>query len=172
MSLASLGFEKNAVTTLSFNIDTDYESYRDHNNDWKKRIKGYKFTHSMKLEFPSDNALLGEVLYALAQCRAQPEFRILYTVKDVESSKNLLLAKAVEDSKGKAEVLAKAAGVELGKVLAIDYSWGEREISSEPVDRMLTAPTCLATGPASYDIDINPDDIDVTDTVTVVWEIQ
>ena len=30
---------------------------------------------------------------------------------------------------------------------------------------------CEMSAPAAYDIDIEADDIDVTDTVTVVWEI-
>jgi len=29
----------------------------------------------------------------------------------------------------------------------------------------------MAVGAGSYDMDIEPDDIDVSDTVTVVWEI-
>ena len=31
---------------------------------------------------------------------------------------------------------------------------------------------CAAVSTESYDIDIDPDDIDVSDTVTVVWSIE
>lgn len=37
-------------------------------------------------------------------------------------------------------------------------------------DECLTAP--IAAGDASYDMDIEPDDIEVSDTVTVIWEIE
>ena len=65
--------------------------------------------------------------------------------------------------------VAEAAGVMLGDIVKIDYSWGELEIVSRPVERCMMS---AANGTAdSYKMDIEPDDIDVTDTVTVVWEI-
>ena len=46
---------------------------------------------TMKLEFDSDNGLLGKILFALANAeKITPEFRISYTVKDPEASKNAL----------------------------------------------------------------------------------
>lgn len=164
-----LGFARTDLKTLRFSVDTEYENYRDENNVWKNRFLGYRFTHGMKLEFDADNERLGRVLYQLARTECHPEFRINYTVKDPEEAKNKLLAKAVADSGEKAKVLAEAAGVTLGAIVNIDYSWGELEIVSAPVERCMMS---AANGAAdSYKMDIEPDDIDVTDTVTVVWEI-
>ena len=164
-----LGFARTDLKTLRFSVDTEYENYRDENNVWKNRFLGYRFTHGMKLEFDADNERLGRVLYQLARTECHPEFRINYTIKDTEAAKNKLLAKAVADSKDKAKVRAEAAGVTLGDIVNIDYSWGELEIASAPVERcMMSAPNAAMD---SYKMDIEPDDIDVTDTVTVVWEI-
>lgn len=167
-----LGFARTDLKTLRFNVDTEYESYQGKNKEWKRRFVGYKFTHSLKIEFDADNKKLGEVLYALAHAPIQPEFRIHYTVKDVEAAKNLLLGKAMEDSKEKARVLTEAAGVKLGKVMNIDYSWGEISFVSEPMSRNMMLMEACCPSPAGYDIDIEPDDIDVADTVTVVWGIE
>ena len=45
----------------------------------------------------------------------------------------------------------------------------------EPMSKLLMAdeylPAPIAGDSASYDMDIEPDDIDVSDTVTIVWEI-
>lgn len=163
-----LGFQRTDLKTLSFNVDTEYERHR---NNWKQKFVGYKFVHTLKIEFDADNKRLGQVLYALAHCPIRPEFRINYTIKDTESAKNQLLAKAVADSKEKAKVLADAAGVRLGEIITIDYSWGEINFVSAPMKRgmALERNRCMEAG--SYEIDIEPDDIDVTDTVTVVWEI-
>jgi len=89
----------------------------------------------------------------------------------MEDAKNQLLAKAVEDSNTKAEILTKAAGVKLGKVININYSWGEINIYSEPL-RYDKAILCEESA-CNYDnsLDINPEDLDISDTVTVVWEI-
>ena len=55
----------------------------------------------------------------------------------------------------------------------IDYSWGEIDFVTKPLNemRLMECTECEMSAPAAYDIDIEADDIDVTDTVTVVWEI-
>lgn len=170
--LEGLGFAREEVKTLSFNVNTRYESYQAKDKSWKERFVGYEFLHMMKLEFDSDNKRLGKVLYALANAKKiTPEFRLSYTVKDKEASKNELLGKAVEDAKAKAVVLTKAAGVKLMQIQSIDYSWGEIDFEFSPMSDsgMFTRMQCKSDG--AYDMDIEPDDIDVSDNVTVVWEI-
>lgn len=173
--LASFGFERSDLKTLNFNVDTEYETYKEH-NAFKQRLVGYKFRHQLKVEFMSDNDRLGKILHALAHCSVKPEFKISYTVKDQEASKNELLGKAVADAKEKAAVLTQAAGVGLKEIQNIDYSWGEIDFEVRPMGRAMLAEDeadCLmAPLSAGYDLDIEPDDIEVSDTVTVVWEIQ
>lgn len=169
----NLGFDRSDLKTLYFNVDTEYESYQDKSKNWKQRFMGYKFTHRFKIDFPSDNEELGKILYAMAHCEVHPEFTISYTVKDIEVCKNQLLGQAVSDSKQKAEILASAAGTKLGLVTTIDYSWGEMEIISHPMNKMMEPCMMMEDCAAgSYDMDIEPDDIDVTDTVTVVWSLE
>lgn len=170
---ANLGFNKKDLKTIYFNVDTEYESYQAVDKSWKNRFKGYKYTHRMKIEFASDNRKLGQILYALSHCRVKPEFSIEYTVADKEKARNELLGKAVKDSMAKASVLAEASGVKIGDIQSIDYSWGEIDFVSRPLNEM-SLKCCEADicAPEAYDIDIEPDDIDMTDTVTVVWEIE
>ncbi len=168
----ALGFERKALKTLSFHVDTEYESYQAEDKAWKQRFVGYKFHHSMKIEFEADNELLGRVLYALANAPVSPEFKIVYTVKNSEAAKNRLLGKAIKDSREKAEVLTKAAGVILGEIVTIDYSWADAELVAVPMPRMLKASVAAETASDSYNINIEPDNISVTDTVTVIWEIK
>ena len=88
---------------------------------------------------------------------------------NIEKSKNDLLREAIKDAKEKAQILSEAAGVKLKSVVDINYSWGEIEIYSEPLS-LMDSQICAAPL-KSLDIDIDADDIDVNDTVTVVWEI-
>ena len=99
------------------------------------------------------------------------EFTIHYTISHPEDVKNELLKKAVADSRAKAEILAESAGVKLGEIERIDYSWGELQIVSQPVEGFMTK-SLLAKPDESYDIDIEADDIDVDDTVTIEWRIE
>jgi uncharacterized protein YggE len=166
--LIPFGFERTDLKTLRFNVEPIYESYKV-KDEYKRRFNGYKFTHVMKVEFDSDNKRLGKILYALANSTLHPEFSLSYTVKDPEAVKNELLGKAVRDAAAKAGVLSSAAGLKLGEIQSMDYSWGEIRFETEPVNRsmaMLAEADC-----GSYDPDIEPDDIEAQDTVTVIWEI-
>lgn len=169
--LVPFGFQRTDLKTLSFDINTEYESYKE-NDTYKRRFAGYKYSHTLKVEFESDNLRLGRILYALANCSLHPEFSLSYTVKDPEAVKNELLGKAVKDAMAKAGVLSSAAGVKLGDIQSVDYSWGEIDLEVRPMNRNLEMYDCKALEPtAVYDMDIEPDDIEVQDTVTVVWEI-
>ncbi len=171
--LTGFGFERPDLKTLNFSVDTEYESYKD-KGAYKQRFVGYKFRHLMKVEFLSDNGRLGKVLYPLANCPVRPEFRFSYTVSDPEAAKNELLGKAITDAKEKAVALTQAASVTLKEIQSIDYSWDQINFEVQPMNRMLMAEECCAPmmdGAGSYDMDIEPDNIEVSDTVTVLWEI-
>ena len=123
----------------------------------------------MKVEFPSDNERLGKILYGLSASPVSPEFRISYVVSDPEAKKNELLEKAVQDARTKAEVLTRAAGVTLKDIWSIDYSWGEVDFEVRPMNELPMLSKIDAE--ASFKMDIEPDDIDMSDTVTVTWEV-
>lgn len=171
--LSAFGFERTDLKTLYFVVDTEYESYKE-NDVYKRRFVGYKFKHTMKVEFENDNERLGKVLFALANCPLESEFKISYTVKDPQAAKNELLSKAVADAKEKADVLASAAGVTLKNIQSIDYSWGEIDFEVSPVSRaIIDEEDCpmILSNVEGYDLDIEPDDINASDTVTVIWKI-
>ena len=125
--LGGFGFDRSELKTLSFGVETEYEGYQE-DGIYKQRFAGYRYRHQLKLEFPSDNARLGRVLYALGTSPIQPELRLSYTLSDPEAAKNALLDRAVADARAKAEVLARAALVTLGTLRSIDYSWGELDV--------------------------------------------
>ena len=170
---SGFGFGREELKTLSFGVDPEFESYRE-KNEYRQRLIGYRYRHMMKIEFPSDNERLGRQLYALANSELCPEFNISYTVKDREAAKNALLAKAVTDAKEKAAVLTEAAGLTLKEIQSVDYSRGELVMEVRPMNMLRAAPKMAADecADASYSMDIEPDDINVSDTVTIVWEIE
>ena len=98
---------------------------------------------------------------------------LMKVLADPEKSKNELLAATVKDSQAKASVLTEEAGVNLGKIINIDYSWGEIDFVSRPLQEMsLRCCEPEECESASYDMDIEPDDIDISDTVTVIWGLE
>ena len=170
-AVEELGFHKSDLKTVSFDITDVHENYQDKQGRWKQKFVGYEYSHRMKLEFARDNERLGKVLYELANCKGKPQLELCFTVSDAEKVKNELIGKAVEDARIKAEVLTKAAGVALGEIQMIDYSWGEIQLVTPNIGSAYCK-SAMYDGPGSYDMDMEPDDISASETVTVVWEIQ
>ena len=166
-----LGFAKTDLKTLSFDIDTEYESYEESGN-YRQRFVGYKYEHELKLEFDSDNDRLGKIVYALAGSDINPEFSISYTVKDKEAVKNVLLEKSIADAKAKAAVLSNAAGVTLKDIVNINYSWGEMDLEVSLMTNCFSNRMERWSSGDGYPMNFEPDDITVTDTVTVVWKLE
>lgn len=170
-SLEEIGFEKKSVKTTNFNVRTDYEREKDRNGNYKSVFNGYICSHRLKVEFDFDTKRLAQTLYAISRCLAQPELSISFTVKDPSAVNKELLKSATINAKEKAQILCEASGVELGQLLTIDYNWGELNIVSH-TDYMLEE-KCMAMPVGGLaDMDIEPDDIDVSDTATFVWEIK
>lgn len=170
--IREFGFAENDLKTLNFNVDPEYEGYQE-GNVYKQKFKGYRYFHQLKLEFPSDNERLGKVLYALAQSGLTPEFNISFFVSDPESVRNALLGSAVADAKAKAEALTAAAGVRLLDIQSIDYAKADLNLAVNTMRMPMMAKGAFAEEAVcdSYDMDMQPDDIELDDTVTVIWEI-
>ncbi|MEW5784038.1 MAG: SIMPL domain-containing protein [Bacillota bacterium] len=158
--LASVGLDKESLKTFQFNIETDFE--------WVKEryiFKGYKATHNLRIEFPFEKDYLNKVLRVLSRTKSQASFKISFEVKDPELLRQQAIAGAVKNSRENAKVLAEASGVTLGEIIEIDYSWSE--IHFQPIVNY----SCLeAASPPAYDI--TPEDVDVSDSVTVIWSIK
>lgn len=170
-SLEEIGFEKKSVKTTNFNVRTDYERVKDRNGNYKSVFNGYICSHRLKVEFDFDTKRLAQTLYAISKCLAEPEISISFTVKDPSAVNKELLKSATINAKEKAQILCEASGVELGQLLTIDYNWGELNIVSH-TDYMLED-RCMAMPVGGLaEMEIEPDDIDVSDTATFVWEIK
>lgn len=170
-----IGFDGKELKTTNFEIESVFENEKNKKDEWKRVFKGYKYSHMLKIEFDLDQDLLGKILGCVAKCECHPEFVISYTIKDKEAVKNKLLEKAVKDSKVKAEVLAKAAGMKLDELISIDYSWAEVELTTSPYGRLMDGMR-LSSDEDYYMSDepmrLEPDDIKASDTVTVVWKLR
>ena len=170
-SLEAVGFEKKSVKTTNFNVRTAYESVKDKNGNYKSVFNGYVCSHRLKVEFEFDTKRLAQTLSAISKSLAKPELSIAFTVKDSSAVNKELLKSATINAREKAEVLCEASDVELGDLLTIDYNWGELNIVSR-TDYMLEERVMAMPMKAMADMDIEPDDIDVSDTATFVWEIK
>ncbi|TCI51448.1 MULTISPECIES: SIMPL domain-containing protein [unclassified Exiguobacterium] len=166
--LGQAGFDKTALKTTDFSIDTDYESYRDEDGNYKSRFRGYVCEQRTKLEFDLDTKRLSDVIQSVTNSMADPKLSIKFTIKDSDVVSDALLASAAESALHRAELLTKAAGARLGELKRIDYTWGELHLYS-PTNLVFHEEVFHSQASMP---ELQPDDIDLSDTATFVWAIE
>ena len=161
-----------ALKTTSFNVDTRYESVKDRQGNYKREFVGYACVYRLKLSFDFDSKQLAKVISAIANSGANPELSIAFTVRNPAKVSKELLESAALNARAKAEILCRASGSEMGQLLSIDYNWGELNIVSRTSYEMEDCLMPLAAMKKCCSPEIEPDDIDVSDTVAFTWEIK
>ena len=168
----SAGYEKEALKTTSFNVETRYENVKDRQGNYMREFAGYACVYRLKLAFNFDSKQLAKVISAIAGSEANPELSIAFTVKNPAKVSEELLTSAAQNARAKAEILCRASGCEMGQLISIDYNWGELNIVSRTSYEMEDALMPLAAMKKCCSPEIEPDDIDVSDTVAFTWEIK
>ena len=132
----------------------------------------YACLYRLKLAFGLDSKRLAAVLTAVAGSGAEPELNISFTVKEPAGVSEALLASAAANAREKAQVLCRASGVELGKLIRIDYSWDELNLVSPTRYELADCAMPLMAAGKRCAPEIQPDDIDLHDTAAFVWELE
>ena len=164
----SAGHSKDALKTINFGVSSEYDSVRNSKGTYQRVFVGYNCSYNTRLSFDFDRDMLERTLNAIAESKAEPELSIRFTVRDDSAVKSALLEAAAENAREKAQILCRASGVELGRLLTVNYDWSEIDLISPTgyaierasLKRSAAVPDC-----------IEPEDIKVRDTVAFVWEI-
>ena len=122
----------------------------------------------MRLTFDFDNEKLNKAVDTIAASLSQPKISISFAIKDLDAFSDKILKSAAKDAKRKAKILCTAAGVKLGKLLDINYSWDEINIRRETV----VCGECIKISDEKSSFDFQPDEIRANDTVDFLWEIE
>ncbi|MGI6077430.1 MAG: SIMPL domain-containing protein [Fastidiosipilaceae bacterium] len=168
--LISIGFDKKDLKTTNFNVNTEYKEVKNKKDEWQDIFVGYQVRHNLKLKFPFDNDRLAEVLHHIATGMTDPQMDVKFTVSDRRDLETKLLISATKNAKEKAIVLCEAAGVTLGDLLSIDYSWTDINVFS-PTDFSMGYNNSRILS-VNEGIGIEPEDVKVADTATFIWQIQ
>jgi len=167
-AIIKAGHDEKALKTSEFNVGTKYESYRDKDNNYKQKFKGYRYYHSLNLNFNYDLSLLSITLNEITKSGVVPHIEIKFTVKEPDKISEQLLESAVNNAETNAKIITKAAGVSLGAIIRIDYNWSDIHLYSDTRGKMSSALALMSEN--SFE-DIEADDIKTSDNITVIWEI-
>ncbi|PKV75263.1 SIMPL domain-containing protein [Pontibacter ramchanderi] len=136
----------------------------------KSEFIGYSATHRLELELPLDKTLINKLLHQIARQFDDLDFNIAFGVKDASEHQQQLLLQAIAKAKENASLIAEATGVELREILDIDYTYRELTIRSQQHDYAVYDSQVLMEASAPTP-DFEPDDIDVSESVTITWRI-
>lgn len=165
-ALKSVGVDPEDLRTADFGVDTEWDWTKERNGDYKDHVfRGYKIRQKLKFGFDFERDRMVTILSAVASSGVDPEFRVQFTVKDKSAVKEELFAKASENARKIAEGLCRGVGKRLGDIININYSWQEIDIYHE-INGGCNRGIADCAAP-----DINPEDLDASDSVTFTWEL-
>lgn len=170
--LEKLSLDRETLKTTDFEVKMHYRYEYDKKNNRKSIFDGYQYKQGLKFTFPINNELLGKVLFQISKLASNPELNFWFTTSNKEKYRNELLALAVKDAKEKARVIAEAAEVELEHVLDINYNYYSDDYNTRSYLRNEIMYCKAASVEDHYDIDIEPEDIDKSTSVSVVYTIK
>lgn len=156
-ALEKAGIDRKEVRTLSLRVDARYET-----TDGARTFAGYTAVQRLQLLCGADAGTLAPILEAARTSGADPLLSLDYTVRDLQSYRANLLSLAVEDAADKAEIIAEAACVPLGRLLSVTYA--------QPVAMPMRTLRMAARG--DFGADLTPEDVTLSDEVTAVYEIE
>lgn len=156
--------DEDGIKTANFGVEIESE----YDSQARKRFEiGFIARQSVFVVLPWEKQSVGEFLSAIIQCGAEPRIMLTFVVSDAEGLRQEVIANAVENAKRRAEIIASAAGIKLGPIQHIHYGYSEIRVTSEPNELREAFSRNSAASP-----DIDPDDVESDDTVTITWLIE
>lgn len=160
-TLSELGVAARDIQTAGISLTP---VYRTEERGGQPRLTGYRATYTLHVRVrPVEQA--GTVADAAVQAGANRIESIQFTVEDLEAIKQQALRQAVADALRQAQVLAEAAGVQLGSLLTLrDASFGSPEMPARlPLARL---------SEASADTPVLPGELGFQAAATLVFELR
>lgn len=159
--------------TLAKNIRFDVSEHRvpvydDDDHIIEYQVKGYNLRQVVKIDLPMDNVLVNKIIRGVGKFIPGAEASVNYTLQDMRPSQLKMLARAVSDARDKAKIMAEAVGCVLGKVIKIEYGRADISIISQARHIHSNAEAKASTADS---LDITPDDLVMSDTVDVIFEL-
>lgn len=161
--LAARGVEKKSIRTAYYNLYPQY----DWSDSGERRLIGYSVTTSLSVQ-DQDIDALGELLSACVSAGVTSIDSVSFLCSGYDEAYSEALAQAVEASRGKAEILAKAAGRKLGEAVVIDEGWQNTSarygqttnVSYDMAEEAVKAPS------------FQPGETEISASVTVTWRME
>lgn len=155
--------------TIRFDISDHLVPKYNDDGDCIGHVKqGFDLVQCFKVDLPVDNVLANCIVKGVGKFIPGAQIEVGYTLQDPRPSQLKMLERAVADAKEKARLMVEAAGCTLGAVLKIDYNYEDIDTYSQARNIHSNSEAKASTADS---LEISPDDLVMSDTVDVVFEI-
>lgn len=155
--------------TVKFDIcDHEVSDYDSLGHYTSSHLEGYELEQRIKIDLPIDNVLTNNIVRGGGKFIPGVQINIGYTVQDPRPHQLKTLARGVKDAKEKAEIMVEAAGCSLGKLIKINYHYSNMSVYSQARNIHDSKEAFASTADS---LDITPDDLVMSDTVDVTFEL-
>lgn len=142
---------------------------KTHKTTTRDRVfMGYQTTAVLTFKFDFDMKTAGIVFTELGEIK-NISYQMVYALKNPEKDKNKAIALAVKNAREKADVLAAAAGTKVVAAQTISYgemdSYSPRNYRCASKNMAMLEETCAIQ-------DLGVEDLSITETVSIVFEIE
>jgi uncharacterized protein YggE len=163
VSLANrMGIEGRDIQTFGLALQPRYSRPRSGSQDDKAIITGYMASNQLSIRVRKIDTL-GDVLDQFVRAGANEIRNLAFDVSDRRRLLDEARARAVEDAKRRANILANAAGLRLGEIISLEEEGGGGQFS-----RTAASPRALE---AASSVPIEAGEIGIRARVRVVWRI-
>ena len=163
-SLRKLGIAEEDIKTTNYSVNPEY----DYTNSPYK-INGYRVSTTYEVEI-TDFELVNDTLVMATEAGANVVGNISFEVNEETKEKKLQEAReiAVDKAKQKAEGLAKASGITLGKIINVTESMG----FDYPRPIAYAKEMSLSSGDSPEVANVTPGETEISVTVNLSYEIR
>ncbi|WKZ25711.1 MAG: SIMPL domain-containing protein [bacterium] len=163
-SLKKLGIDEKDIKTTNYNVSPEYDY-----SSSPYRINGYRVSTSYEIKVTNFEAI-NEVLILATSSGANVVGNISFEIneKDKEEVLNTAREEAVKKAKTKAEGLAKAAGITLGKIINVSESFGTDYPRPMTFDKSVE----MGVGIEPAIANITPGETEIEVTISLSYEIR
>jgi len=157
-ALAAAGIAERDIQTANFSLQPVYE-YVEEDKRNRRVLTGYGVSNQVTARV-RDLDTLGETLDALVEAGGNTFSGLRFALDDPSAARNEARMSAMETLLARAELYAKAAGYEVGRIVTLSERGGDAP-APRPMAVMArsataeSAPTPIASGEIGYEITVN-----------------
>lgn len=161
--IKNLGINEKDVKTTNFQIYAENK----YDNELKESIfSHYKAEQKIEIEVPNEQREINKVLKFLSDSDFSANISIDFKVSDEEGLREEALIRAIEDGKNKGNIIANSLNLKISSVNEVIYNNTYNVFPRNKYNNIVLGQS------NNMDFNINPKDIEIEESVTIIFNIK